>query len=199
MACDMELQVGWAALRRAMRSIDVEGQASTTHEIHLQIRVLPILDDAQMRLILKQVLKERGWKESSDGSLSQQIGEATATVSADGKEVSLSLQKTTKIIVKARVEVKPDSSESELQKAASSSAKEEISSRTAAAKKQQEEEALLQLTRLEPELRSQLQSALNQVYKRALEEKAAQLGNLESSLEKQDDNGSYEVTVVVRA
>jgi hypothetical protein len=199
MACDMELQVGWAALRRAMRTIDVEGQASTTHEIQLQVRVLPILDETQMRQILKQVLKEKGWSENPDGSLSHTVGDAKATLSADGKEVTLALQKTSKIVVKARVEVKSDSSESELQKAAKSAAKGEISSRTEAEKKRQEEEALKELTALEPELRSQLQSALNQVYKRALEEKAASMGNLESSLEKQEANGSYEVTVVVRA
>jgi hypothetical protein len=199
MACDMELQVGWAALRRSMRSIDVEGQVSTAHEVHLQVRVLPILDDVVMRQLLKQVLQERGWRENSDGSISKEVGEATATLSADGAEVTLSLKKDTKVVVSARVEVKKDSSESELQKAARSASAQALSSKKEQETQKQTEAALKELTSLEPQLRAQLQDALNQVYKRALEQKAAQMGNLESSLEKQEANGSYEVTVVVRA
>ena len=182
-----------------MRSVDVEGQVSTSHEIHLQVRVLPILDDAVMRQLLKQVLQERGWRENPDGSISKEVGEATATLSADGAEVTLSLQKNNKVVVKARVETNKDTSESELKKAAQEAAATELSKQKDAETRRQAEAALKELTTLEPQLRAQLQDALNQVYKRALEQKAAQLGSLESSLEKQEPNGSYEVTVVVRA
>jgi hypothetical protein len=198
MACDMELQVGWAALRRTMRAINIEGQVSTSHEIHLQVRVLPILDDAVMRQILKQVLQERGWRENPDGSISKAVGEATATVSADGAEVALTLQKNTNIVVTARVEAKRDSSESDLQKAARAASSGELSKKKESETQRQSEEALKELTTLEPLLRAQLQEALNQIYKRALEQKAAQLGSIEPSLEKQEPNGSYEVTIIVR-
>ena len=199
MACDMELQVGWAALRRTLRSVDVEGQVSSSHEVHLQVRVLPILDDAVMRQLLKQILRERGWRENPDGSISKEVGEATATLSADGAEARLTLQKNTTVVVTARVEAKKDSSENELKKAARDASAEALSKKKELEAPRQAEAALKELTTLEPLLRAQLQEALNQVYKRALEQKAAQLGNLESSLEKQEPNGSYEVTVVVRA
>jgi hypothetical protein len=199
MACDMELQVGWASLRRTLRSVDVEGQVNSSHEIHLRVRVLPILDDTVMRQLLMQVLRERGWRENPDGSLSKEVGEATATLSADGAEVTLAIQKNTTVVVTARVEAKRDSSESDLKKAARTASAEDLSKKKVIETQRQAEAALKELTTLEPLLRAQLQEALNQVYKRALEQKAAQLGNLESSLEKQEPNGSYEVTVVVRA
>ena len=58
---------------------------------------------------------------------------------------------------------------------------------------------LEELGRHEPALRKELQEALNRTYRRALEAKARELGEVESLQEQGRADGTYEVTVVVKA
>lgn len=196
MACEMNLDINWQPIR-IVRRIDASDSVSVEEEIHLAIRMLPLLEDAEMRQLLKHILKARGWTEAEDGSLSKDIDGALATLSADGKELRLRQAESAEVSTSATVRV--DRSKSRAEESAKKLLKEQLG-----ALKDKEEgrlrgEALRKLTALEPELRAELQRALNQTYRRALEEKARRMGELESLQERGDEGGSYEVTVVVKA
>lgn len=196
MACNMDLQLTWESLRR-IRTVDVDKQVSTSHEVHIQIRVLSILDEPAMRALLRQVLKESGWTENQDGTLSQKIEGGVATLSPDATEVSLALQKSSLIRVSTKVEAKGRTSQEELQKAGRKN--KDVQEASQKEEERLTKEATQELSALEPLLRSKIQAALNQTYKKALEQKAQQMGKLESLQEKQEADGSYEVAVVVKA
>ena len=59
--------------------------------------------------------------------------------------------------------------------------------------------AVARLLGAEPSLREQIQTALNKVYREALEKRAKQFGAVEWVKEQGDPGGNYEVTLVVKA
>jgi hypothetical protein len=70
---------------------------------------------------------------------------------------------------------------------------------TAGERARLEQANLEALPPLERDLRAELQAALNRTYRRALEQRAQQLGEVEAVRETGDPRGSYEVTITVRA
>src|SRR5262249_8712283 len=118
MPCYSNLQLEWVPVRKVLRSLDLSGEVHAEQEIHLALTMLPILDEASLRALVREVLKERGWKQADDGSLSKKIGTAIATLSPDGAEVSLKQTADTIVVVPEKVRVSRNASAKEIEAAA---------------------------------------------------------------------------------
>jgi hypothetical protein len=197
MACDLELGLQWEAIKRKV--VNVDRRVSLREELHLALRLLPILEEEAMRHLLREALKARGWTEQEDGSLTKPMGDALARLSPDASEVTLSVEEEKTVSASARLLLNKRDDEQEAERLAKKSTKTTLDARANDAREQLAKKALAELARQEPELRAEVQQALNQTYRRALEERAKQLGELESLQERQESDGSYEVTVVVKA
>lgn len=198
MACEMNLQIEWVGLKRRLRSVERKETLAVEGEIHLDIRMLPILEEAAMLQVLKEVLKERGWREQEDGSLTKEIGAAIAVLPPEGKTVTLRQKREKEISATSGVSRDLSLDEKTAEKVARQEADRKLSEQKKKERAKLEEEIMRQLAALEPELKAEMQAALNQTYRRALEARAREMGELESLQESGDPGGSYEVTITVR-
>jgi hypothetical protein len=195
----MNLELGWDGLGRIVRSKDQSKDVSAQDEVHINVKLLPILSDAQMRELLRKVLQADGWRQQADGSLSKNVDGVEAVLPAEGSELVLRAKQNTSVTVTQRGYFEKDASDEEVDKALSEQAAAALEQ---AAKREQERvsrEVVARLLGVEPSMREQLQTALNKVYREALEQRAKQLGELEWVREQGSPDGSYEVTLVVKA
>ncbi|MEZ4405701.1 MAG: hypothetical protein R3A52_04275 [Polyangiales bacterium] len=199
MACGLNLELGWEGVGRPIVSRDMKGTVHVEGEISVDVKMLPILQDEAMRALLQRVLAEKGWEKSPDGSMSKRFGSATATLSADGKTVTLKVEKQSEVSGRASVQQQDDESDTKAEQRAEREAEKNLEAEKGRVKTRLEEEGTRALLREEPGLRAALQEALNRVYREALEQRARELGEVESVQERGDVGGDYEVTVVVRA
>lgn len=199
MPCGMNLGLELEALRRVYRTRDLRDTVHVEDEVHLDVAVLPVLPDAAMRAILREALREGGWRDGADGTLEKSFGATTATLSADGTRVTLRVRGSADVAASGRAAVEGDGGEEGADREAERRAREAMERRSAEERQRLAGENVKELARQEPALRGEVQAALNRTYRRALEDRAKQLGELESVREREGENGSYEVTVVVKA
>lgn len=197
MACGANLELGWMGLGRVTRTKDLEGEVHVEDVVEIPVTVLPLLDGDGMQSTLRDVLVGMGWTKQSDGTLTRSFGDVDATLSADAKTVTVRAKAKETITASATVQTV----KGEEKKADAEAAK--IAQKALDAKRVKTEEELARknvetLTREERGVRAELQQALNRTYRKALEKRARQMGEVESLREHGDDRGSYEVTVVVR-
>lgn len=199
MPCGMNLELGWEALGRIVRSKDQSKDVSASDEIHIDVKLLPIVNEAQMQTLLRKVLEADGWKKQTDGSLTKDVDGVVATLAPDTSEIVLRAKETKSVTVTQQGVFEKDTSEEEIEKSLEKQASTQLD---AAAKREQERinrEVVARLLGVEPAMRDQVQTALNKVYREALEQRAKELGNLEWVREQGSPDGSYEVTLVVKA
>lgn len=199
MTCGMNLELGLEALRRVYRSSRAEQGVEVIDEVHLDVAVLPVLSDAAMREIVREVLRGDGWTQRDDGSLEKSFGDAVATLSPDASGVTLRVRTATTVSATGSAAVEKDTGERAAQREAERRAAEALKAVADKERERLSAENMKALTREEPTLRAEVQRALNRTYRRALEERARQMGEVESINERGDEGGSYEVTVVVKA
>jgi hypothetical protein len=161
------------------------GTVTASDTLCIGIDVLPILPDDGMRDIVKQTLKDRGWKEAKDGTLEKPLGEgAVAVLEKDGKTVTVRLETSQDVQRQGRTDQE---------------AKAALDSRKDAAEKEAKARATRALARAEPAVRSELDDAVQKVYVEALKKKAASMGSVESLQETKSADGSIEITIKVKA
>lgn len=200
MACDLELGLQWEALRQIKRNVDAQKRVSVREELHLALQLLPLLDDADMKKLVREELQQRGWTETPDGGLEKHLeGGALARLSPEGDAVTLSLDAEETLRARVKLKLRPSDDLKAAETQAKREAKAQVEEASSEAKTKLNRQVTERLSALEPELRAEIQRALNQTYRRALEIRAKQIGELESVQERQEDNGSYEVTLVVKA
>ena len=163
--------------------VNVSRTVSASDSLTIQLSVLAILPEPEMAAILCEELVADGWKQQKDGTVSKSEGGIDATLSADGKEVRLTSATAAEVTARAQSQ---GSAEAELAKTAA---------HTEASLKEQ---AMMRLTRAEPDVRAKLSEAIQRVYIKALKQKAASLGQVESVLENRNQDGEYEVTIKVK-
>ncbi len=198
MTCGMNLELDLEALRRIYRTRSVEEGVEVEDEVHLGVALLPVLADDAMRAIVREMLRERGWTDAGDGSLEKGFGAAVATLSPDGRTVTLRAKGEAKVSASGRAAVAGDD-EAKAVSEAERAAREKVNELAKRERERLAVENLKELARQEPALRGEVQEALNRTYRRALEERARQMGELESIDERGGEGGTYEVTVVVKA
>jgi hypothetical protein len=169
MPCGAQVEIVHVAIQR-------EADVEVTDHADLEIRVLPILPPEQTATIVREQLVGQGWEPQPDGSLTRQVGEAVATLPAGSSTI--------------RIELSGERSVS-----ASTSVTQRITAgdegaRAAVQERAEQDEAWRQL-------REELDDAVNATTRRALEQRASELGSIESISEAEGDNG-YELTITVR-
>lgn len=161
------------------------GTVTASDELCVDLDVLPILGEGDMRALVRASLQERGWREGKDGTMEKVLGEgAVAVLDKDGKTVTVRLETTQ--------EVQGSGVTDQEAKAA-------LATRAKDAEKEAKTKTTMRLARAEPALRGELDDAVQKVYVEALKKKAAQMGQVESVQENRGTDGSMEITIKVRA
>ncbi len=200
MTCGMNLELDLEALRRTYRTRSAEEGVAVEDEVHLGVALLPVLDDASMRSIVREMLRERGWRDVDDGSLQKGFGDAVAVLSPDGASIALRAKGSGKVTASASAAVRDgEGGEAKADREADRVAGEKLRELVAKERERLASANLDELVRQEPALREEVQQSLNRTYRRALEERARQMGEVESIDERGGEGGTYEVTVVVKA
>ena len=179
-----------------------EGDVEVTDHADLEIRVLPILPRERIDVIIRQHLREHGWEEQPDGSLHKQIGDAIAVLPPDGNTIRVTLSDETTVNVSARVRGRAQIGEEAAGQAAVEARAQQDADRKLAeasdeARRALEAKTADRLLKAWREVRAEVDEVINATTRQALEQRAAELGSIES-IEEGRDNGSYELTITVR-
>lgn len=161
----------------------VTGAVTSGDTMHIKLSVLGVLSSDEMCGLLRDELARDGWTEAPDGTMTLEVGDATARVPPDGSEIAVTLTRTTQVQSGG---VSRQAAEEAL---AGAKARTEEALRAESAKR---------LMKLEPDLRQRVNEALQRVYLEALRKKAASMGEIESVVEGLDADGAMEVTIKVR-
>ena len=201
MTCGMLLDLEWEGLGRAVRTRDLEAAVHVEGEVSIAVRMLPVLPGAAMGAALREVLAAQGWEAQGDGTMTRVFGEVTATLGADATTVTVRHAADATVTATGREQaIEGDKAdEKRADRVAKEKAEKALADKRAQVTAKLDAENAAKITREEPAVRASLQEALNRVYRRALEERARQLGEVESIDERGDVRGGYEVTVVVKA
>jgi len=194
----MQLGLEWEPLARTIRSNNLTDTVHVEDRVEIAVRMLPLLAGDAMGATLREVLAAQGWEAQADGSMTRVFGEVTASLDAAATTVTVRRagEATVTASGAARVE---DGDEKRARAQANTAAERALEQERKRAEATIEAANAAALTREEPAVRAAVQEALNRVYRRALEERARQLGEVESVDERGDVRGGYEVTVVVKA
>jgi hypothetical protein len=197
----MLLDLEWEALGRSVRTRDLEATVHVEDRIAIPVRMLPVLQGDAMGATLREVLAAQGWEAQPDGSMTRVFGGVTATLDAGAATVTLgrSADATVTATGSAAVVEGDAVDEARAARAAEALAERVLAGQRAKVTARLEAENVAALTREEATVRAALQEALNRVYRKALEQRARELGEVESIDERGDVRGGYEVTVVVKA
>lgn len=195
----MNLELGWEGLGRIVRSKDRSQDVSAQDEIHIDVKLLPVLPEEQMRDILRRVLEADGWTKQEDGSLTKNIEGVVAQLEPDASRVVLRAVEKKTITVTERRGFDKDAKDEDIDQQLEKGLDDQLARATKAQEEALTRAAVAKLLGAEPSLREQIQTALNKVYREALEQRAKQLGSVEWVKEQGDPGGNYEVTLVVKA
>lgn len=167
-------RVKWETASQTVRSSDA---------VDLGVDLLGILPEAEMGEILAEELKADGWK-TKDGTLTTTVGDTVASLSADQKTIRVELGTKTQVTASART----------LQQA-----KVDAKRQGEALKGKLDADTTKALAKAEADLRDALASVVQRTYRRALERRAAKLGEVQSVHEGQTQDGDIEVTIKIKA
>ena len=194
MPCGAQLEITALAQR--------EGDVEVKDHADLEIRVLPILPRERIDEIIRQHLLEEGWTKGDDGALTKQIGDVEATLPAGSSTIRITLSDERRVAVEAKVKgrINPGDEEAaaRVDKAAQDKAQQRLADAQAQAQREMEEQVANELLGVWRELRAQLDEVVNVTTRQALEERASQLGAIESIEEGRDKDRGYELTITVR-
>ena len=205
MACGLNLELGWDGIGRVVRSKDATDTVHVEDAIRLDVRLLPVMPEDAMKALLREQLREQGWVDQPDGTMVRVLEDgAEATLEADARAVTLRVKSTRTVQATVSVTVtNKDKSEGQVEREAAAAldvaAADRLKALATERREALEREHVKALTAREPEVRAALQEPLNRTYRKALEQRAREIGELESLKESGDARGSYEVTIVVRA
>jgi hypothetical protein len=199
MPCGASLEIGWIPVRRTVKR---DEDVHAGDHVEIAVRLLPILDQPALDTILRQELEARGWKRQPDGAMTKTFGDAVATLPANSDVVQLEVGAQQSITATATV----DGTAREEDIAAQDEVGERAAARAEAKLAEQRELARERLTRkniasleaVQEAVQRELGEVTTAVTKRALEQRATQLGVIESSSERRTAEGGYELTIKVK-
>ncbi len=145
--------------------------------LRMELDLLPILPPAEMEGLLRDALERGGWSRRGDG----------VVTTRGGAEVRVEDGVVTATLAGRRQVTAQGSSVAAAEQAAKAQA--------AGTREALEAEITRKLTKVEAELRGELECAVQRVYVEALKKKAAQMGEVEHTDERVEDG---EVTLTIR-
>lgn len=194
----MNLELGWIPVRK---SVKLGTDVAADDAIEIDVRLLPIIDETALGELLREELVRRGWSRGEDGSLTKRFGEATATLPAGSGTITLAIEGATSVSVDATEEGRGPEGDAAVEQAvqdrAQKTAERRLDVAAQNARRSLEQRNASELLAAEPDLRKDVNDAVNATTKRALERRAAALGTIESVKENNEGDG-YELTITVR-
>jgi hypothetical protein len=198
MPCGASLEIGWIPVRR---TVDRDQDLESADHLDVHIRLLPILETKDQTEILEEELIERGWVKQPDGALTKTFGDVEARLEPGGMAVRIAVSTERSIKATATVEGRAKEEDIAAQDAIGNRAAREaevkldLKRREAEAEMIQENIGRLEKARetLEPEIAE----VVTATTRRAIRQRAQQLGSIQSETEQRGEHG-LEVTIVVR-
>ncbi|MEW5743568.1 MAG: hypothetical protein AB1938_31945 [Myxococcota bacterium] len=204
MPCGAVLELGWLPVsKRVTRDATVDEH----DHLEVEVRLLPVLGEERLGEVLREELEARGWVRRADGALTKDFGEATATLEAESSTVRLEVRGSRDVSVAAeargRVRTRDDAAtreatEADIEAAAAAKADGKLAVAAEGARREVVRENIEKLLEVQDDLRADVDAATSATTRRALKERAAQLGAIESVSEQRGDDGSLEVTIRVK-
>lgn len=150
----------------------------------LDIDMLSIVSDDEMKSLLKNKLKEDRWRVQSDGSLKSDFEGLTLELDDECRALKVTSQAKKKVQTQASTKHEAQQNVRALAHSAQDALDGEVANR---------------LMRSESKVREHLQASLQDVYLQALEIKAKRMGDVESVQRQQNDDGSVEIVIKIKS
>jgi hypothetical protein len=197
MPCGALLELGWINLLKTVKRDD---EVDESDHAELEVRLLPILEAKRLGEILREELEKRGWTRNEDGSLTKQIEEGTATLEAGSSSLKLVVGGKRTISAEASATGVVKETDQAGQKAIEDKATEKANLKLDLERRVAKEELMREnLRKLEKSLgplKRDADEVTASTTRRALLEKAQQLGTVESVIEKRS-GANVEVVIQV--
>ncbi len=167
-------RVRWATEQRVVRSED---------HLDLDLELLQILPGMEMQDILSEVLVTDGWAKVGDDKLKKQIEGVTAVIDLTERKVTLRVSEQSVVTAAART---------------ATDAQANVAAAAQARQTTLDDKTARQLLKAEATVRGVIQASLQRVYERALEKKAASMGQVESITRSENEAGQLEMVIKVK-
>lgn len=169
-------------------------------EISTQLEILEILPPEDMATLLKNELKNRGFEEQEDGTMSRQDGDVTVTVDPCSGEVTVKAHSEETINQEARREatgfndVGPN--EGSLRERVREQLKQDLDKKFEQEQTRLQTQATEQLEKHLQEIQPEISQIVNQVTRDALKQKAQQMGTVKE-ISEDAESGSLTIKLEV--
>lgn len=198
MPCGASLEIGWIPVRR---TVDRDEDVQESDHVDIAIRLLPILEKRAQDTILAEQLEKRGWARQPDGSLSKTFGDVVATLQPGGDSVRIEVSAERRIKASATATGRSKEEDIAAQDAIGAKAARDAEAKLAIARDNARadlvRENIDRLEGVQQEVAAEIAEAVTATTRRALEQRASEIGSIQSVVEKRGENG-YEVEIVVR-
>lgn len=193
MPCGMGVEVRWVPVRQ---TVSKDERVHTEDRVTVQVKLLPVLEPEQLGHILREELERLGWTRCGDGAMTKVIGRATATLAAGSDTIVIEIASETTVRATATVEAR--ASAEDVKRQANAAADKRLAKEVADTKASLIAANIRELEHALVVVQQEATQATNATTKRALEQRAATLGAIEQTIEGRDDNGGYELTLMVK-
>ena len=157
--------------------------------------LLEILEPAEMERLTREELVAQGWTRDDEGDLSRELDGVRCEVPAEALEVRVSLTDEVRVS-QTVIADSDDSAEVRQQRVEAGELRRDRSLR--ALEEERRRAMVSQLVELESLVNRELDHALHRAHARALEVKAAQLGEVQSVARAEGEDGELEVVIHVK-
>lgn len=149
----------------------------------IDLALLGILPEPEMVALVREELERDGWKREEDGSLSKSHEELSIRLEADGHTVTIEGRLEREVHTRGESQQRAQENLDAAAKSTTQALHDELRKKIAA---------------VEPEVRAEVDRALQRVYVEAVQRKARTLGQVESMTETRSSDGGYEVTIKLK-
>lgn len=171
----------------------VNADDKTVHQLDLR----PVLEQEDMKALLRQALKQRGFEEEGDTKLvrKEKTGES---VTVDLESLQLTAELEAKSEVKGQVEGWGDAeTRDNAKRSAQSRAQEQAENMVEQGRKETQRKVTRQLAEGEGARLEEMNKVLQDVYSEALKQKARKMGEVVEQHEGTNERGEYELVIKV--
>jgi hypothetical protein len=200
MPCGALLELGWLAVNKTVKRAD---EVSESDHLELDVRLLPVLEARRLGELLREELSQRGWTKNADGSMSKPFGDGVATLEKEGSTIRLVVKAKQSIEVEAtatgRAKEEDQAAQQAVEDQAAADADAKLAARRRLAKEDLIRENLEKLEKVQGALQQEVDEVSAATTKRALVERAQQLGAIESINERRTQEGVEVVIQVVKS
>lgn len=166
--------VNWVTVRNTINAGD---------EVTIDVELMQIIAEGDMRSLLQQELESDGWKRQSDGSMVLEKDGVRATLDADCKKITVKSSESREVMARG---------------ISDQDAKKALDTASSAAEDALRKELVKKLSRVEGDIRDSVDKGIQRVYLEALKKKAASIGTIEGMQESRREDGEYEIVIRVR-